>query len=152
MKSTSGLFVSVATGALCALAGLLSEIIGGTIAWTVFRGVQGILFATVIGGFTAFLIRRTTHWPASSTAGAVGAFVAAWFTIACMEVYEPGSLEWAIKGGLYGAAWGAPFAAVLGPIGLLRRDRKAEPGAALNGGPAAPTANSTFTDGPPSVS
>jgi len=125
MKSTSRLFISVATGALCALAGLLFEIIGGTIAWTVFRGVQGILFAAAIGGFTAFLIRKSTHWPASSTAGAVGAFVAAWFTIACMEVFEPGSLEWATKGGLYGAAWGLPFGAALGPIGLFRRKRKA---------------------------
>lgn len=126
MKLTSRLLISVATGSLCALAGLLFEIIGGTIAWTVFRGVQGILFAAVIGGFTAFLIRRSTHWPASSIAGAVGAFVAAWFTIACMEVYEPGSLEWAIKGGLYGAAWGLPVGVFLGPIGLFRRHRKAE--------------------------
>ena len=137
MKSTSRLFISVATGALCVLAGLLFETIGGTIAWTVFRGVQGILFATVIGGFTAFLIRRSTHWPASSTAGAFGAFVAAWFSIACMEVFEPGSLEWAIKGGLYGAAWGVPFGALLGPLGLLRRNRKAELDAAPNGGSGA---------------
>jgi hypothetical protein len=47
-----------------------------------------------------------------------------------MEVFEPGSLEWATKGGLYGAAWGLPFGAALGPIGLFRRNRKAEPGAA----------------------
>lgn len=128
MKLTSRLLISVATGSLCALAGLLFEIIGGTIAWTVFRGVQGILFAAVIAGFTAFLIRRSTHWPASSIAGAAGAFAAAWFTIGCMEVYEPGSLEWATKGGFYGAAWGLPFGALLGPIGLLRRHRKAESG------------------------
>ena len=50
-----------------------------------------------------------------------------------MEVYRPGSLEWAVKGGLYGAAWGVPFAAVLGPLGLLRRDRKAEQGSVGNG-------------------
>jgi hypothetical protein len=125
MKRTSRLFISVATGSFCALAGLLFEIIAGTFAWTVFRGIQGLLFATVVGGFTAFLIRRSTRWPASSTAGAVGAFVAAWFTIACMEVFEPGSLEWATKGGLYGAAWGLPVGAVLGPLGLIRQNRKA---------------------------
>lgn len=125
MKSIPPLLISVATGALCAGSGLLFEIIGGTIVWTVFRGVQGILFASVIGGFTALLIRRSTHWPASSTAGAVGAFVAAWFAISCMETFEPGSFEWATKGGLYGAMWGIPLGAILGPIGLLQRNRKA---------------------------
>jgi len=152
MKSTSRPLISVTTGAFCALAGLLFEIIGGMIAWTVFRGVQGILFATVIGGLTAFVIRRTTHWPASSIAGAVGALIAAYFTIACMEVFRPGSLEWAIKGGLYGAAWGLPFAVVLGPLGLLHRSRKAEQDAAPNGGPAAPLDDSKAPGGPPSVS
>ena len=63
-------------------------------------------------------------------AGAVGACVAAFAAIACMEVFEPGSLEWAIKGGLFGAALGLPVGAILGPIGLLHRQRKAEPVAA----------------------
>ena len=133
MKSTSPLFISAATGALCALAGLLFEIIGGTIAWAVFRGVQGILLATAVGGFAAFLIRRSTNWPASAVSGTIGAFIASYFTISCMEVYRPGSLEWAVKGGLYGAAWGVPFAVILGPLGLLGRNRKAEQGSGGNG-------------------
>jgi len=95
-------------------------------AWTVFRGVQGILFAMVVGGLSAFLIRRTTHWPASSIAGGAGASLAAFFTISCMEVYQPGSFEWATKGGLYGAAVGIPLGAILGLLGLLHRNRKAE--------------------------
>jgi hypothetical protein len=133
MKSSSPILISVATGAACAIAGLLFEIIGGVIVWTVFRGIQGILLATVIGGFAALLIRRTTNWPASSVAGAIGAFIASYFAISCMEVYRPGSLEWAVKGGLYGAAWGVPFAVILGPLGLLGRNRKAGQGSGGNG-------------------
>ncbi|MDB4403811.1 hypothetical protein N9154_00570 [Akkermansiaceae bacterium] len=133
MKLHSQLFISVATAALCAIAGLLFEVIGGVIAWTVFRGVQGILLAAVVGGFTALLIRRSTNCPASSVAGAIGALIAAYFTISCMEAYRPGSLEWAVKGGLYGAAWGVPFAVILGPLGLLGRNRKAEQGSGGNG-------------------
>jgi peptidoglycan/LPS O-acetylase OafA/YrhL len=122
----SRLLISATTGAGCALAGLLVEIIGAALAWTVFRGVPGVLLATVAGGLVAFLIRRATHWPASSTAAAIGAFIAAYFAISCAEISKPGSLQWAIKGGLYGAVWGVPFAVFLGPLGLLRRDRKAD--------------------------
>ena len=104
--------------------GLLVEVIGGVIAWTVFRGMEGILFAAIIGGCTALIIRRSSGWPASSVAGAIGALIAAFATISCMEVYEPGSLEWAVKGGLYGAVWGVPFAAILGPLALLSCDRE----------------------------
>ena len=126
MKSYSKFFISIATAALCATAGLLVEIIGGVFAWAVFRGIQGIILASVVGGFTALLIRRSTNWPASSLAGAIGAFLAAYFAISCMEVYRAGSLEWVIKGGLYGGVWGVSFAAILGPLGLLKRDREAD--------------------------
>ena len=126
MKPKGRLFISVVTAVLSAMMGLLVEIFGGVIAWTVFRGMEGILFAAIIGGFTALIIRRSFNLPATSVAGAFGALIAAFATISCMEVYKPGSLEWAVKGGLYGAAWGVPFAAILGPLALLSRDREAK--------------------------
>ena len=141
MKSISRLFVSVATGALCALAGLLFGIIGLILVFAmsllpdVLSGIclLGVwLFATVVGGLSAFLIRRSTHWPASSIAGAVGACIAVALFMACPAILGSGSLlEGVTKGGLYGARIGVPLGAILGPLGLLQRRRKSnvpEPG------------------------
>ena len=102
------------------MAGLLFEVFGGLITWTFFRGVQGILLASTVGGLSPLLIRRLRRWPASSSAGAVGALVGSFFAISCMEVYPPGSIEWALKGGFHGAMWGLPVAMLLGLLGLLR--------------------------------
>ena len=124
MNAIKRLFLSMGTGALCTLAGLLLEVIGGLIVWKLFTFPTGPLFAAILGGLTAYWIRQSTLWPASSTAGAVGALVAAFFCMICLDVYEPGSLEWAVKGGLYGAILGVPIGMVLGPIGLVRYAQK----------------------------
>lgn len=109
MTTTLRTLVAIATGALSSLLGLLFAIAGGFVAWTVFRGVPGILFAMVVGGLSAFAIRRFTSLPASPIAGAIGAMVAAYLAIANREVLTPGSFDWAVKGGLYGAMIGVPL-------------------------------------------
>ncbi len=119
------LLTSLATGALAALFGLLATIAGGLLALNLFRGVWGILFAMTLGGLSAFAFRRLGGLPASSVAGAVGAMVAAYVTIASSETLQPGSAFWAIRGGIYGAMVGVPIGALLGPLGLrsLNRER-----------------------------
>jgi peptidoglycan/LPS O-acetylase OafA/YrhL len=126
MTTTLRVLVAIATGLLSALVGLLFAIAGGVVAWTVFRGIPGVLLAMVVGGLTAFAIRRFASLPASTIAGAIGAAVAAFLAIACGEVVSPGSVEWAVKGGLYGAMVGGPIGAVLGPLALGRPDEKSE--------------------------
>ncbi len=100
--------------------GLLAELTAGVFAWTVFRGLPGVIFALVIGGCCAFVIRRSTSFPASPIAGAVGAMAGAFLAIASGEVLPPGSVDWAFKGGLYGAMVGVPIGATLGPLALLK--------------------------------
>ena len=126
MTTTLQTLVAIATGALSSLLGLLFAIVGGVVAWTIFRGIPGILFAMVVGGLSAFAIRRFASLPASPIAGATGAMVAAYLAIASGEVLIPGSFDWAVKGGLYGAMIGVPLGAALGPLALRRPDRKGE--------------------------
>lgn len=121
MRVLQPIVASIVTGGASAFVGLLFEIGGGLIAWNIFRGVQGILFALVVGGITAWTIRRFLSLPASPIAGAIGAMVAAYLTIASAEILQPGSFEWAVKGGAYGAMIGVPIGAVLGPIALFYR-------------------------------
>jgi hypothetical protein len=122
----SPIFASIITGGASALVGLLFEIGGGLIAWNIFRGVRGILFALVVGGITAWTIRRYFSLPASPIAGAIGAMVAGYMTMAFAEMVQPGSLEWAVKGGAYGAMFGVPIGAVLGAL-LYRPRHPGEP-------------------------
>jgi hypothetical protein len=130
MKETLRILTSIATGILSALMGLLFAILGVAIAVgmrcesAVFYGL--LLMGTVlVAGFTAFYLPRFAHWPSSSTAGVVGALVATFFCWSCGEIYGLGSLEWAIFGGLYGAMWGLPVGAILGPLGLKKELPKA---------------------------
>jgi hypothetical protein len=92
--------------------------------------LSGVLlyFGTVFAaGFTAYLIRGVTHWPAYPFAGIVGSLVATFFCWSSGEVYVIGSLDWAIRGGLYGAAWGLPIAGILGPLALTNETDQGKP-------------------------
>ncbi|TWU17467.1 hypothetical protein [Bythopirellula polymerisocia] len=126
MTTTLRVLIAIATGALSSLVGLLFAIAGGVVAWTVFRGVPCILLAMIVGGLSAFAIRRFGSLPASPIAGATGAMIAAYLAIASGEVVSPGSFDWAVKGGLYGAMIGVPMGAALGPLALRRPDKENE--------------------------
>ena len=124
MTTSMRALFAIASGAFSSLVGLLFTIAGGVAAWTVFRGIPGVMMAMIVGGLTAFAIRRFTTLPASPIAGAIGAMVAAYLAIASAEVLSPGSFDWAVKGGLYGAMIGAPIGAAFGPLALFETPRK----------------------------
>ena len=126
MKTAQRVFAAIATGAFSAFAGLLFELFAGVLAWSYFRGVPGVVFAMICGGVTAVLIRRSTKLPSSAIAGAIGAMTAAFFAIACGEVITPGTIEWALGGGIYGAMFGVPLGGILGLLGLLHPELKSE--------------------------
>jgi hypothetical protein len=75
------------------LIGLLAVVLVGLVSWSMVRGITGI-------------------------AGGLGAMIACYFAIASAELFPPGSIESGWKGGLYGAAFGVPVAAVLSPLAL----------------------------------
>ena len=67
----------------------------------------------------AFLLRLRYNLVTSIVASTFGAAVACFLAIATAEQLPPGSTEWMLKGGLYGASTGLPLAFIPGPFGLI---------------------------------
>lgn len=109
-----------ATGVLASLLGVAALVLVALIARDAVFGVQGILLAAVSGTMSALFMRSRLGWPVSLIAGFLGASFAAFATLASGEVWEPGSVEWAVKGGLYGGVVGVFVGALLGLLAFKR--------------------------------
>ena len=115
---------AVLTGIFATVSGLCVVLFIGLLAWPLVRGLPGILLGAAAGAATAAVVRSLSQWPASVLAGACGSLVASYFAIASAEVMDPGTLEWVIKGGVFGGAFGVPVGAVLGLLGLTRGKKR----------------------------
>ena len=118
---TKRTFTAIATGIASSLSGLLVFLLGSLAVGSGIYGIRGILLAMFIGGLTGTAIRKHSSLPSSTIAGAVGAMIATYAALAMGEVFEPGTLEWAIKGGAYGASAGGVVGGLLGIFGLLKK-------------------------------
>ncbi len=112
-----------ATGILVSWLGVLAMVLVGVVAWPVVRGVNGLLLSAASGLIGAVLLRSRLGWRVSRIAGFLGAGVAGFAALASAEVWEPGSWEWALKGGLYGGGVGVFVGALLGLLALGQRSR-----------------------------
>ena len=97
---------------IAAIAGIAAVVIMGMLAWDAVRGPPGVIIAAVVGALVGGLIRFFGGWPARSLGGGAGGAFGGFFTIAAAEQSPPGSVEWAVNGGLLGAALGVPIAAI----------------------------------------
>ncbi|KAA5542685.1 hypothetical protein FYK55_14225 [Roseiconus nitratireducens] len=114
--------------AVSALVGLTCAMIVGRLWWPPGAALTLIGIGLVTAACFARLLTFRFNWPASIIASAIGAMIACFFAGATAEVLPPGSTEWMVKGGLYGACFGLPVAILLAPLGLIedrRRDRDA---------------------------
>lgn len=76
----------------------------------------------MLGAFSAAgvaIMLRSARITVSILAAGFGSGVASFLAIATAERLPPGSTEWMLKGGLYGAAVGLPLAFVLGTVGSI---------------------------------
>ena len=119
-------FQSIVSSVLAAAVGLGAVLILGVLWWEVGRGLPGMVLGSFCGAVCAQQIRKRTTWPSSVLAASLGAGIASFLAIATGEAIEPGSLEWAARGGLYGATVGLPVSAVLGPLGVFAKKLEAE--------------------------
>ena len=117
------LLSSCGASALSTLAGLMFALLVGVLWWPPGAGLTLIGIGLLTAGISARLIAVRCHWPASVIASGIGAMVACFFAGATAEVLPPGSFEWMLKGGLYGACFGLPVAILLGPLGLVENRR-----------------------------
>jgi len=116
--------VQIASGTMLATTiGLLAMLLVGLMSWPLARGVSGIAIGLIASTVVALLLRTKAGWPISIVASGIGAMVACFFAISTAEILPPGSLQWFFQGGLYGAAFGVPVAAILSPLALIERRR-----------------------------
>ena len=104
---------------LATVIGLLAMLLVGLLSWPLARGVNGIAIGLIASTVFALLLRKKADWPISILVSGIGAMVACYFAISTAEILPPGSVQWMLKGGLYGAAFGVPVAAILSPLALI---------------------------------
>lgn len=127
MNNTMNLNWWLVLGPIAAtLFGLAAVLVLGCASWPLVRGVPGIAIGLLVATLFASLARVRFHWPISIVASGVGATVACYFAIATAELIPPGSIQWMWQGGLYGAMFGVPTAAIFSPLILLGRPRANE--------------------------
>lgn len=112
---------SVLASAAATAIGLAIVLIVGMTWWPAGRGPQGVLLGAAAAAVAAQRMRHRSSWPASSIAASIGAAVASFLAIATGEVIEPGSLRWAVMGGMYGCSIGLPVSAILAPLGFIEQ-------------------------------
>jgi hypothetical protein len=120
-QSMFGRITRCAMGAVIgALAGLAAVVIMGMVAWGAVRGFSGAIIAAIVGALLGGVLRGFGDWPARALGGGVGGAVGGFFAVAAAEQSPPGSAEWAFQGGLLGAVFGVPIAAVAGvAVGII---------------------------------
>src|SRR5947209_875337 len=99
---------------IAAVAGLAAVVILGMLAWGTVVGPNGAIIASVVAALLGAALRGFGNWPVRSLAGGVGGAIAGFFAVAAAEQSAPASVEWAVRGGLVGAAFGVAIAAVTG--------------------------------------
>jgi hypothetical protein len=101
---------------LAALAGLAAVLVVGSQAWIAVRGLNGVAIAAIAGALMGGVLRGLGDWPTRALGGAVGGAFCGFFAVAAAEGSQPGSAEWLVNGGLIGAGFGLPVAAVVATI------------------------------------
>lgn len=124
MNNSKKLYSQIILGPVVATVfGLVTILLLGLVSWSLARGVPGIAIGTVVSVLVAVLLRSKSELPISIIASGFGAMVACFCAISTAELLPPGSIEWMWKGGLYGAMFGIPVAAVLSPLALFGKRR-----------------------------
>jgi len=99
--------------------GLLALLLAGVLSWPLVRGVPGMLIGIVGATLGAAILKIIFHESPSVTAAGLGAVLASYVALATAEVVPAGSLEWALKGGLFGAAIGVSLAMLLSMLKIF---------------------------------
>jgi hypothetical protein len=120
-RFTTGGVARGAHGAVIATAvALAAFVVIGVISWDAVCGLQGVCICGAVGVAAGAVLGRPESRAARIIGGGIGGVVAAWFALASGEMFPPGTLQWALSGGVYAALFAIPVAALAGGlIGLL---------------------------------
>ncbi len=117
---------SCCSSILAALAGLVAAQLVGGMWWPSGGGVTLMGIGLITAGCLARWLAVHRRLPVSVFASGFGAMMACFFAAATAEQLPPGSFEWMLKGGLFGACVGLPITLVLSPLGLLEKSSVTE--------------------------
>ena len=101
-----------------AIAGVASTLTLGFLAWSRLGGPMLILLAILVSGVAAMLFKARRLNP-SMLAAVLGGFLGAYGAVASGEFFEPGTIDWVIRGGVYGICMGGLASLLLSPIGWI---------------------------------
>lgn len=101
-----------------AISGVAATLTLGFFAWSQLEGPMLIVLAIIVSGVVA-TICKTRGLNGSVIAAALGGFLGAYGAVASGEFFEPGSLDWVIRGGVYGVCLGGMASLMLSPLGWI---------------------------------
>jgi hypothetical protein len=119
-KKRACVLCSVMLAVAATLVAIVMVVLVGVASWGAVVGTRGSWIGALIGAVLGLALRRYGHWLPRLIGGFLGGMIGGYFAVAAAEQAVPGSSEWAIRGGLLGAAFGVPvamlFAAIVGAL------------------------------------
>jgi hypothetical protein len=110
-------------GIIGAVSGTVLVVFLATVTWAIVQDYYWVVMAPVMGGMIGAMTGKrlcgTDAAVSGSIGGTMGSLIGAFLAVASAEIYRGG--EWALYGGLYGAAAAAICGAVIGSIDAARR-------------------------------
>jgi hypothetical protein len=114
-RFTLGRVARGAIGAVIATAvALAALVVIGVISWDAVARFQGVCICGALGVAAGAVLGRPESRAARVIGGGIGGVVAGYFALASGEMLPPGTMEWALGGGLYAALFALPMAALVG--------------------------------------
>jgi len=98
---------------LASLLALGTYVVIGMIVRPLAVGVQGIALCAALGAGAGAGLRGLGSQGARVVSGFLGGLIGGYFTVASGEAFPPGTIDWALKGGGLGAAFGLPIAVIV---------------------------------------
>ena len=98
--------------------GIIAAQILGLLWWSELGGPLVVLAGVLVASLLSVRFRMR-GLSSSVTASVLGAFVASYCAVASAELVEPGTVEWALRGGIYGGIVGIICCLILSPLGWM---------------------------------
>lgn len=98
--------------------GIIAAQILGLLWWSELGGPLLVLAGVLVASLWSVRFRMR-GLSSSVTASVLGAFVASYCAVASAELVEPGTVEWGLRGGVYGGIVGIMCCLIISPLGWM---------------------------------
>ena len=102
--------------------GIIAAQILGLLWWSELGGPLVVLAGVLVASLWSVRFRMR-GLSSSVTTSVLGAFVASYCAVASAELVEPGTVEWALRGGIYGGIVGIMCCLIISPLGWMNASK-----------------------------